>query len=84
MSTTIHLPGDLLERVDKRAAELKLSRNRYIVQALQKSLGEKTAWSELFLETLAEAARDKSSHAMVEEMLGAIRRARRSRKGPEL
>lgn len=44
-STTIHLSGDLLAAVDRRAKDLRLTRNRYIVQALERSLHRDTAWS---------------------------------------
>lgn len=81
MATTVHIPPELLSRVDKRAHELGISRNRYIVQALENAIQEETAWSQQFLNALSEAAADTESHEAVEDMMSAITR-RRSRKSP--
>ncbi|HJS73072.1 MAG TPA: ribbon-helix-helix protein, CopG family, partial [Vicinamibacteria bacterium] len=35
MATTVHLPPELMERVDRRAQELGMSRNLYIRRALE-------------------------------------------------
>lgn len=37
-TTSIHLPGDLLEQLDRTAGELGVSRNRLIVDACRDSL----------------------------------------------
>ena len=79
MPVTIHIPDDLLARLDRRASELRLSRSRYITQALERELAEETAWSARFLETLAAAAADAESHRAVDEMREHIR-DRRTRK----
>lgn len=79
MSTTIHLPPELLQRIEMRAGELGISRNRFIRRALEKAIEEDTSWSPHFLKTLAQAAEDTESHRAVDEMLRAIA-ARRSRK----
>ena len=82
MSTTVYIPPELLERVDARAQELGISRNRYVVQALERAIAEETEWSPGFLKALADAAEDIESHEAIDEMMGAIRSARRSRKKP--
>ncbi|MFQ5791369.1 MAG: ribbon-helix-helix domain-containing protein [Acidobacteriota bacterium] len=81
MPTTVHLPPDLLKQIDQRAGELRMSRNRYIRQALETAIREETRWSASFLETLAAATRDMDSHQALDEMMRAIS-SRRSRKGP--
>jgi predicted transcriptional regulator len=80
MSTTVHLPRDLLKRVDERARSLKVSRNQYIRRALERVVDDETRWSSDFLHGLDKAASDTESHEAIEEMMRAI--AGRSRKGP--
>ncbi len=80
MATTVHLPPDLLQSVDRQAAGSGLSRNRYIIRALEKTLEEETGWSRRLLNTLAEAREDTESHEALDDMMRAIA-ARRSRKG---
>ena len=52
VATTVHIPDELLEQVDRRARSLKISRNRYIVHALRRTVADETAWSPAFLEAL--------------------------------
>ena len=82
MATTVHIPTELLERLDARARELGISRNRYVIQALERAIAEETEWSPQFLEALADAAKDTDSHEAVDEMMRVIRSERRSRKKP--
>ncbi len=49
MPTTVHLPTELLGRVDRRASELGLSRNRYTRGALERAVQKDTGWSPAFL-----------------------------------
>ena len=44
MPTTIHVPEQLLERVDTRAKALGVSRSRFIVGALREALGTDETW----------------------------------------
>jgi len=81
MSTTVHLPQDLLDSVDRRARELEMSRNRYIIRALKHSLEEEEGWSPRFRKTLVAAAEDREGREAVEEMRAAIL-AGRTRKAP--
>jgi predicted transcriptional regulator len=80
MPTTVHIPPQLLKAVDRRAAAMKVSRNRYIVRTLQSSVEQATEWSDRLWETLAGATPDDAT--AVDDMLTAIRRARVSRKKP--
>ena len=81
MATTIHLPADLLQSVDRQAAESGVSRNRYITRALKKAIESETGWSRRFLNALAEAREDTDSHEALDDMMRQISE-RRSRKGP--
>lgn len=81
MPTTVHLPEDLLRSVDRRARDLDMSRNRYIVRALERSLAADTEWGADFVEMLEAARADTRSHELVDEMFRAIV-ANRTRKGP--
>lgn len=81
MPTTVHLPEDILRSVDRRARDLDMSRNRYIVRALERSLATDTEWGADFVEMLEAARADTRSHELVDEMLRAIV-ANRTRKGP--
>ena len=73
----MHIPKPLLVAVDRKARALKISRNRLIVQALEREVLQDSNWSPDFF------ARLESPEAGVEdaadEMLKAIR-ARKSSK----
>ncbi|MBK9260273.1 MAG: ribbon-helix-helix protein, CopG family [Polyangiaceae bacterium] len=78
MATSVHLPQALLDALDRRAKYLRISRNRLIVQALERELRATDEWSPGFFERLEET--DAATAAAVEEMLDAVLRARRSKK----
>jgi len=80
MPTTVHIPPQLLKAVDRRAAAMKVSRNRYIVRTLQSSVEQATEWSDQLWETLASTTRQDA--AAVDQMMAAITQARASRKKP--
>lgn len=84
MATTIHLPGKLLQAVDDRAKELGLSRNRYIVRALERALEEETTWSHAFLTMLEDAKDDEQSQHVIDEMMQAISDSRTRKRAPKL
>ncbi|MYB31630.1 MAG: hypothetical protein F4Y20_03640 [Acidobacteria bacterium] len=67
--------------MDRRAKELRLTRNRYIVQALERSLISDTAWRPAFVEELRAAGRDPELQRTVAELRTAIK-ANRVSKGP--
>jgi hypothetical protein len=81
VSTTVHLPAPLLARIDERAKELGLSRNRFIVATLYEKVGEPDAWPTEFVGALK---RPLSAEAVTaaHEMLHEIESSRRSRKRP--
>ena len=84
MSTTIHVSKELLAAVDRRAKDLRLTRNRYIVQALERSLRSDTAWSPAFVEALRAAGRDRELQRTLADMRAAIKANRMSKGPPEL
>lgn len=77
MPTSVHIPKPLLAAVDKRARAMKVSRNRLIVQALERALAEDTDWSATFFDELASVTPDVA--ADVDELTRAIARGRRSK-----
>lgn len=81
MSTTIHLSAELLTAVDHRAKDLKLTRNRYIVRALERSLRDDTEWSPALVEELRAAGDDREGQEVLAEMRRVIA-ANRTSKGP--
>lgn len=84
MSTTVHLPPELLDSVDRRARDLRMSRNRYIIRALERTLREEEGWSPRFLDALLAAEEDEEAQAAVEEMRSAIAVSHTRKAPPEL
>ncbi len=80
MPTTVHLPPILLERVDQCARSLKLSRNRFIRQALERTTQEQMDWSPVFLTELD----NFTPLAGEDKLLNIIQRHRRSKSAPKL
>jgi hypothetical protein len=76
--TTIHIPESLLNEVDKRAKTLRLSRNRFIVDALHKALAEQPPWSPGFLDALQAFTPLDGEY----DVAALVRKNRRSRKNP--
>ena len=78
MPTTVHIPERLLTALDRRARSLRVSRNHLIVRAVEQVLRDEGAeWPAGFLERLK--AVKPGQRAAVDDMLGQIRRARRSK-----
>jgi Ribbon-helix-helix protein, copG family len=80
MATTVHIPKLVLERVDQRAKALNLSRNRFIIAALEKALAEQAIWSPEFLESIEKLPELEP----LEDLLGVIHSNRRSKPAPKL
>ena len=77
MATSIHLPKELLEAIDRKARSLRISRNRLIVRALEREVHARGDWSPGFIERLNEADAELSRD--VDELLRTIRLTRRSK-----
>jgi hypothetical protein len=82
MPTTVHIPAALLKSVDRRAKALGVSRNRLIVRALEQAVNERSGWTPEFLERLRNVDRETSE--AVDELLAAVKQARRSKQPREL
>ena len=82
MPTTVHIPEPLLKSVDRRAKALGISRNRLVVRALEQAVREPSGWTPEFLARLRQVDGDTSAGA--DELLQAVRRARRSKEPREL
>jgi predicted transcriptional regulator len=80
VATTVHIPDELLARVDERARAMKMARNRYIVEALRKALNEQSEWSPAFLEALDELEPIEG----VDELEAAIVSKRTRKRAPRL
>jgi len=78
MPTSVHIPKPLLVAVDRRARALKISRNRLIVQALERELIEGSTWSPGFFEQFESTSAGIAATA--DEMLKAIGAQRSSKK----
>ena len=82
MATTVHIPIELLRAVDERAKRLKLTRNRFVIEALKRALAEQVSgWSDEFVQGLASTTADPD---MVDDLMQAIRSNRTSKKAPGL
>jgi hypothetical protein len=82
MPTSVHIPKPLLSVVDRKARALKVSRNRFIVQALEREVNQGHDWSPGFFSRLERP--EPGIDAAVEEMSGTIRSQRRSKKAVRL
>jgi len=77
MATSVHIPKPLLQAVDRRARALKMSRNKLIIQALEREVTAGADWPEGFFEKLG--ATDDELRAAVDEMASAIHANRGSK-----
>ena len=81
MPTSVHIPKPLLAAVDRKAKELQISRNRLIVQALQREL-EQRDWSPGFFEKLGSI--DEETAQAFRKSMDVVVSARSSKKPPKL
>lgn len=82
MPTSVHLPRNLLEAVDKRARALKISRNQLVVRALEREVSGGGDWSPGFFEELAKVSPELE--ADVDDMLRHVRKHRSTKAAPKL
>ena len=78
MPTSVHIPKPLLVAVDRKARALKISRNRLIVQALEREIAQDSNWSPDFFDRLESP--EAGVEGAADEMLKAIHGQRRSKK----
>lgn len=77
MPTSVHIPPDLLEAVDRKAQSLKISRNRLIVRALEREIAPGSDWSPGFFERLSRI--EPGLDAALDELVDSIKSARLSK-----
>ena len=82
MPTTVHIPAQLLDAVDRRAKALQVSRNRLIVRALVREVQAPAGWSPEFVARLRDV--DEATAADVDALLEAAIQTRRSKRPPRL
>lgn len=80
MPPTVHIPEGLLERVDRRAKALGISRNRLIVEALEDKIGARDEWAPELVRMLAQPI-SSSAGEELEDSLAVVRNQRSTRKG---
>lgn len=81
MSTTVHIPEKLLRSVDARAKHLKISRNKFVLKALERALSDRSEWSPKFLASVQEPVEGAE---LLDDVLRHIVSSRRSKKAPVL
>jgi hypothetical protein len=83
VATTVHIPKPLLDEVDRRARAEKISRNRFIINALEKAVAAaERGWTPGFFEKMLDI--DPADAAAIDEMMRDIRRSRSSKGPPPL
>jgi metal-responsive CopG/Arc/MetJ family transcriptional regulator len=81
-TTSIRLPAGLIEALDERAAARGITRSQLIIEAVEKALEDRSAWSSGFLKAIATPRPELE--AAVGEMMAAIRERRSSSEAPGL
>ncbi len=76
MQISVQIPKSLLDAVDRRARALGITRNRLLVRAIEKEMAQASGWSPGFFHRLRSV--DDATAEAVDEMMVAIRAARRS------
>ena len=84
-STTVHIPDELLSKIDQVVKEKEISRNRFIIQACEQSLNNIAGeWPEGFFNTDLSEEDLKILSQGVQEMEQAIINNRKNRKDTAL
>lgn len=79
-STTVHIPGELLTKIDRIVNEIGISRNRFIIKACEEALKNNAGrWPEDFFEPDLSSTNLKLLKEGVAEMEDAILRMRKNR-----
>ena len=81
-TTSVRLPDELAEALDRRAAALGVTRSQLIVQAVERLLEAYAAWSPRFLEAIGRPRAELEE--AVDEMMDVIRARRSRKKAPAL
>ena len=83
MPTTIHIPSQILQTVDAQARKRKMSRNKYIVEALLAKVAAERAdarWPQSFFDAMKQWRDDREHVQAVRELRRAGASSRRCKK----
>jgi metal-responsive CopG/Arc/MetJ family transcriptional regulator len=79
-STTIHFQDNLLADIDRVAADLEISRNRFVIEACKTALAQHNGvWPEDFFSTDLTVADQKLLTEAADEIVTTIFRGRKNR-----
>ncbi len=81
-TTSVRLPDELIEALDRRAAARGLTRSQLIVEAVERALDDCSAWSPRFLKAISTPHPELSG--AVDELVSSIRRRRTGKEAPDL
>jgi predicted transcriptional regulator len=81
-TTSIRLPDELIEALDRRAELLGLSRSQLIIRAVEKAIADRSEWSPKFLDAIA--APLDTLDVVVDELMDAISSHRSRSEVPDL
>ncbi len=81
-TTSIRLPEELVEALDKRAAALGVTRSQLTIEAVERALQDQSAWSSAFLKAI-ETPRPELEE-VADEVMDAIREHRSRSDAPDL
>jgi len=84
-STTVHIPDNLLSKIDQLVKENEISRNRFIIQACEQALKNRAGqWPEGFFDSEIDKKDFKLLTKGVQEMEDAIIGRRKNRSAVDL
>jgi predicted transcriptional regulator len=81
-TTSVRLPDDLIEALDRRAEALGVTRSQLIIRAVEKAIADSTEWSPKFLDAIGSPREELG--AVVDELMGTIARRRSRSEAPGL
>ena len=81
-TTSVRLPDDLIEALDRRAEMLGLSRSQLIVRAVEKAVADRSEWSPKFLDAIGSPP--DTLDVAVDELTDAISSHRSRSEAPDL
>lgn len=82
MPVSVHIPKPVLAAATRRARALRISRNRFIVRALERELAANGEWSPEFFDTLKPV--DAVTARALDTTVAAVQAHRRSKPAPGL
>lgn len=84
-STTVHIPDDMLDRVDSIARRRGVSRNRIVIESLERTISEDAGvWPSSFFEAPGNSADRELLEEATIELERVVSAARRNRGAPLL